>query len=91
MRIVRQAACRLPEARVKWGKGQSPFRIFRKVRKIFTIIFYDVPKTPKTIKPAALCADIAASSFSAALPRRGVCSKKESIIIGKNSETSVLS
>ena len=91
MRIVRQAACRLPEARVKWGKGQSPFRIFRKVRKNFTIIFYDMPKTPKTIKPAALCADIAASSFSAALPRRGVCSKKESIIIGKNSETSVLS
>ena len=45
MRIVRQAACRLPEARVKWGKGQSPFRIFSEIRKKFTKIFYETPET----------------------------------------------
>ena len=94
MRIVNRAmprngACPIG-ARVKWGKGQRPFRIFRKVRKNFTIIFYDAPGTPLAVKPAAPCADVAALPFSAALPRRGVCSKKESIIIGKNSETSVL-
>ena len=71
MRIVNRAmprngACPIG-ARVKWGKGQRPFRIFRKVRKNFTIIFYDAPGTPKTVKPAAPCADVAASPFPAAL------------------------